>query len=728
MSARDRLIAAVLTAPLAAAYGLAGARLLGWLPGGAGAWWVGLVLGVIVSGTGARPGRLIPRALIGASGGLLALVLVPYLGPERSEGARDLILAIERALLERVASGMTDRAALALGGYLAAFVLGRIVTTRTPRTLLLAGGLVLLVGFELSPPSVVLWTAGSLAILSSRRPGGYTAELDASPESRSGVALGALLGLVALGAALAPIAGGAPAPLAGPAIELASRIGGVIGPLLPFNVGGVVSFSREMPVGGSWNPPSGTAFDVVWVTPGPVPPHYWRVLALDRFDGETWRASAVRQVEMARETLIDSSGETGRGLPPRMPVPSEGSGVYEIRILPRGHRGVEIATPGVPLVADTPVTIELDAAGSVGRVARADGEPYSIATTIRPLGAALAPASAPDAWAPDYPFDPTRYLDPGYALGAQTRDLVERIAGAGDRLMRSGETRNAAFARAAVGEFTGGGYAYEVSPGRCEPGLGVVECFLRTREGFCRHFATAMAVALRANGVPSRVIEGFLPGRVINGREVIENRAAHAWVQVWVEGLGWTDYDPTPIPAERRPGAGPTDRPDERPSARPSPTVGPSDTPEASASRSAPPSPSNRPAPPAGIGGAAGEGGGAIPIAAIALAGLIGLIAVGMRRRRADPERSWRTVLRWARLRGVRRGRTETPAELAERIARVAPDAREELRLLSGAKERAAYGRGVPDGELLERLPALTARVRRALLRPRWGRRPPGGG
>ena len=79
---------------------------------------------------------------------------------------------------------------------------------------------------------------------------------------------------------------------------------------------------------------------------------------------------------------------------------------------------------------------------------------------------------------------------------------------------------------------------------------------LEDKVGYCEYFATAMAVMLRATGIPARVAVGFLPGRVTNpadpeaGRELTEYTVstgdAHAWVEVLFPGHGWVTFEPTP--------------------------------------------------------------------------------------------------------------------------------------------------------------------------------------
>jgi hypothetical protein len=62
-----------------------------------------------------------------------------------------------------------------------------------------------------------------------------------------------------------------------------------------------------------------------------------------------------------------------------------------------------------------------------------------------------------------------------------------------------------------------------------------------------------MAVLVRAAGIPARVALGYTPGtlRPDGSREITSNDA-HAWVEVYFQGLGWVPFDPTPIAQGRQ--------------------------------------------------------------------------------------------------------------------------------------------------------------------------------
>ena len=67
---------------------------------------------------------------------------------------------------------------------------------------------------------------------------------------------------------------------------------------------------------------------------------------------------------------------------------------------------------------------------------------------------------------------------------------------------------------------------------------------LRLRSGSCRDFALLMMEALRALGFATRFVSGYLyTAGKDDGRE--GGGSTHAWVQVYVPGAGWMEFDPT---------------------------------------------------------------------------------------------------------------------------------------------------------------------------------------
>jgi transglutaminase-like putative cysteine protease len=91
-----------------------------------------------------------------------------------------------------------------------------------------------------------------------------------------------------------------------------------------------------------------------------------------------------------------------------------------------------------------------------------------------------------------------------------------------------------------------GGFRYDT---QVEVGSGpdAIVRFLRDKQGFCVHFSFAMATMARSLGIPARVAVGFAPGTPqADGTVAVGLKDAHAWPELYFEGVGWTRFEPTP--------------------------------------------------------------------------------------------------------------------------------------------------------------------------------------
>jgi hypothetical protein len=93
--------------------------------------------------------------------------------------------------------------------------------------------------------------------------------------------------------------------------------------------------------------------------------------------------------------------------------------------------------------------------------------------------------------------------------------------------------------------FRGPTFRYEEQPARAQ-GPPLAAFVMRTKEGYCQHYAGAMALMLRMLGIPARVAVGFTSGTRKDGKWVVSDHEAHAWVEAWFAGHGWVPFDPTP--------------------------------------------------------------------------------------------------------------------------------------------------------------------------------------
>jgi transglutaminase-like putative cysteine protease len=90
------------------------------------------------------------------------------------------------------------------------------------------------------------------------------------------------------------------------------------------------------------------------------------------------------------------------------------------------------------------------------------------------------------------------------------------------------------------------GYTLELLPAEVPDPL--ANFLFDRRKGHCEYFASAMAVMLRTMGIPSRVVTGFQSGvfNPMTHLQVVRASDAHSWVEAWIDGRGWTSFDPTP--------------------------------------------------------------------------------------------------------------------------------------------------------------------------------------
>ena len=116
-----------------------------------------------------------------------------------------------------------------------------------------------------------------------------------------------------------------------------------------------------------------------------------------------------------------------------------------------------------------------------------------------------------------------------------------------------------------IRRFLASNYRYTTNPGRTPEGKDFVTYFLtESKKGYCTSFASAAVMLLRASGIPARYAAGLTVGAdEIKDAPIsqdglhqysINDHHAHAWAEVYVDGLGWR-------PVEMTPGYGGTDNP-----------------------------------------------------------------------------------------------------------------------------------------------------------------------
>jgi protein-glutamine gamma-glutamyltransferase len=141
---------------------------------------------------------------------------------------------------------------------------------------------------------------------------------------------------------------------------------------------------------------------------------------------------------------------------------------------------------------------------------------------------------------------PTDYPDEIRNFYLQLPKLDPKVQRLADEVTARG--KNPYDKAALIESFLRSGYAYTLDV-NMPPGVDPLPYFLlQKRAGHCEYFASAMAVMLRAEGIPARFVTGFLPGEYndVGGDYIIRASDAHAWVEVFFPRYGWITFDPTP--------------------------------------------------------------------------------------------------------------------------------------------------------------------------------------
>lgn len=257
---------------------------------------------------------------------------------------------------------------------------------------------------------------------------------------------------------------------------------------------------------------------------------YWRGLTFSRFDGRTWRPSADYRmgsdgpVAWSGQPLPSWTNEAIRiqsrdTLPYRIILePTDQTWLFSLAVSLSGSRYVGL-TRDFNLVSGVPVYQRLTY----------DLEKY--------------PVAALDPELPDWLRQENLMLprDGNPAARKMAREWRNHFPEAGD------------YIAAVLGWFGKSAFHYTLEP----PALGdhrIDDFLFRTKRGFCEHYASSFTFLMRAAGIPARVVVGYQGGEPSPTGDSWQVRQmdAHAWAEVWVEGRGWVQYDPTAFVAPAR--------------------------------------------------------------------------------------------------------------------------------------------------------------------------------
>jgi protein-glutamine gamma-glutamyltransferase len=284
---------------------------------------------------------------------------------------------------------------------------------------------------------------------------------------------------------------------------------------------------------------------------------YWRATTLDVFDGRGW-VERLLPAAKGRDPLLPLAAQRGKhvekedvtvvALQDRHLV--GGSIPIDYTYNPHTLRDVRVSRDGIAVApgnlprnltytawsyAPEPNAVELARSpGSYPNALVADGY-----LDVEP-GLTVPPFDAPDHDAIVQHLFQTHRLDGILQPYAPLFAKARRVVGHPASPYAAAVALETWFRRT-------GGFTYSEHPGR--PGdTPLVDFVLRTKRGYCQHFAGAMALMLRYLGIPARVAAGFTSGSYDQrrGTWTVTDHDAHTWVEAWFRGYGWLPFDPTP--------------------------------------------------------------------------------------------------------------------------------------------------------------------------------------
>jgi transglutaminase-like putative cysteine protease len=252
-------------------------------------------------------------------------------------------------------------------------------------------------------------------------------------------------------------------------------------------------------------------------------PTYWRITALDRFDGSIWSSLSNYRPVGARLPSVGS--DEARGDTARSRQDFSIAALASIW-LPAAYRPAGLSRAGS-------VRFDPDSASLATDKATSDGMQYTVESSLPRLTAdELTAVASP------VPADiEARYLDLPANLPRTIRRTAQQVAG--------NETTPYKRARALQDWFRANfTYNLQVPPGHDGTAM---EQFLVTKQGYCEQFAGTYAAMARMLGLPARVAVGFTSGtKGADGRWHVTGKEAHAWPEVYLSGYGWVAFEPTP--------------------------------------------------------------------------------------------------------------------------------------------------------------------------------------
>ena len=299
-------------------------------------------------------------------------------------------------------------------------------------------------------------------------------------------------------------------------------------------------FSDRLTISGNVQLPSGEVLNYS----SSVGPRYLEGYTLNNFDGHTW-------INIPSATNGGRDFTSGTSLPLDVDSASAFPTVQTNITIVRPPQGTMyyIFAPAQPQTFDVATTVygDVTAESWVQQSPLVQGEIYNV-TSVEPpantqdIHTIPLPDDGVGAWQQDrnYPsLDNDLQLPDSFSPQVR-QTMMQWTAGAKDaygalQLLESHLNDTAVF-------------TYSVDNPPVPSNVDAVDWLLQTRRGYCTYYATAMTIMARMLGIPARIVNGFSQGTLDkqHNRWSVSGSDAHSWVQAYLPGYGWVNFDPTP--------------------------------------------------------------------------------------------------------------------------------------------------------------------------------------
>jgi transglutaminase-like putative cysteine protease len=264
-------------------------------------------------------------------------------------------------------------------------------------------------------------------------------------------------------------------------------------------------------------------------SPPPRAIRYWRAMTMEAFDGKTWSISEKRR---QAERQLNGLGKT-------LTLPNKKVTAYQVIIEPTHQRyiyALDLSSIAEPLRNNARVQFDFTIRSSTPIASKRAIllNHHQNATPVSPIEG----------------FDSQLNLLYPKNTNPKTEAWAANVA-------RKYQTPQDVAAHI-MGYFATQNFVYTLTPSTMP--IAPIDTFLfNERGGFCAHYASAMAFALRVAGIPARLVTGYQGGEQLTGRALqLRQYDAHAWVEALIDGT-WVRYDPTGMVAPSRISRGLTD-------------------------------------------------------------------------------------------------------------------------------------------------------------------------